>query len=106
MMNETFNLMPALATGLLTGAIFFGGLWWTVRKWVSAKKSALWFLGSLLLRMGIVVAGFIWVSDGQWERFLACLPGFVLMRFIVIGITPAAENNGDLGKEAGHALDS
>ena len=25
-------LAPALAAGVLLGAIFFGGLWWTVRK--------------------------------------------------------------------------
>ena len=49
-MNETLSLVLALVTGVLLGAIFFGGLWWTVRKGVSSKRPALWFLGSLLLR--------------------------------------------------------
>ena len=31
-MNETLILVLALATGVLLGAIFFGGLWWTVQK--------------------------------------------------------------------------
>ena len=30
-MNETLALVLALVTGVLLGAMFFGGLWWTVR---------------------------------------------------------------------------
>ena len=47
-MNETLSLVLALVAGVLLGAIFFGGLWWTVRKGVSSKQPALWFFGSLL----------------------------------------------------------
>ena len=45
-MNEPLSLVLALITGVVLGAIFFGGLWWTVRKCVSAKQPALWFFGS------------------------------------------------------------
>src|ERR1035438_6381230 len=31
-MTDALRLVLALVTGLLLGAIFFGGLWWTVRK--------------------------------------------------------------------------
>ena len=82
-MNEPLILLLAGVAGLVLGAIFFGGLWWTVRKGVSFKHSAIWFLGSLLLRMGIILAGFYVVSDGYWDRLLACLFGFIIMRFIV-----------------------
>ena len=37
--------------GGLLGTMFFGGLWWTVRTGVSSQRPALWFLGSLVLRM-------------------------------------------------------
>ena len=60
-MNETLTLVLALVAGVVLGAMFFGGLWWTVRKGVSSKQPALWFLGSLLLRMGIALAGFYFV---------------------------------------------
>jgi F1F0 ATPase subunit 2 len=52
-MNEVSLLALALSAGLLLGAIFFGGLWWTVRKGASSEQPAFWFLGSLLLRMSI-----------------------------------------------------
>ena len=87
-MNEALMLGQAGGAGLLLGAIFFGGLWWTVRKGVSSNRSALWFLGSLLLRTGIVVAGLHVVSDGDWRRLLACLVGFAVARLVVIRLAP------------------
>ena len=86
-MNEPLILMLAWLAGAGLGAIFFGGLWWTVRKGASSPNPALWFLGSMLLRMGIVVAGFYYVSGGQWKRLAACLLGFIIARFGVMWLT-------------------
>ena len=103
-MNETLSLVPALVTGVLLGVMFFGGLWWTVRKGFSSKQPALWFFGSLLLRMSIALAGFYFVSGGHWDRLLACLLGFVIARFIVTRLTGSpVEHNNSPAKEAGHA---
>ena len=103
-MNETLRLAPALVSGVLLGAMFYGGLWWTVQKGVLSKQPALWFLGSLLLRMSIVLAGFYFVAGGHWERLLACLIGFIIARFIVMRFTgPPVERPISPAKEAGHA---
>lgn len=90
-MNEMWNLIAALMTGLSLGAIFFGGLWWTVRKGFSSKHPAFWFLGSLLLRMSIVLTGFYFIGRGHWEGMLTCLVGFFIARLIVTRITRATE---------------
>ena len=58
-MNEVLLLALALSAGVLLGAIFFGGLWWTVRKGVSSEQPAFWFFGSLLLRMSIALSGIL-----------------------------------------------
>ena len=103
-MNETLTLMLAWVAGSVLGAMFFGGLWWTVQQGVSSKQPALWFFGSLLLRMSIALAGFYFVSGGHWERLLACLLGFVIARFIVTRLTsPPVEHHNSPAKEAGHA---
>jgi F1F0 ATPase subunit 2 len=103
-MNEFLTLSLALVAGLLLGGIFFGGLWWTVRKGVLSKQPALWFLGSLLLRTVIILAGFYSVSGGHWERLLACLLGFVMARFIVTRLTGSAvEHHNPQATEAGRA---
>jgi F1F0 ATPase subunit 2 len=103
-MNETLMLVVAAAAGFLLGAVFFGGLWWTVRKGVSSPRPALWFLGSMLLRTGIVLGGFYLVGGGQWQRLLGCLLGFVIARFLVMRLTRAPiENPNSQAKEASHA---
>ena len=86
-MNESLILLLAGTAGGLLGAVFFGGLWWTVRKGVSSPRPAVWFFASMLLRMGIAVGGFYFVAGGQWERLLACLVGFILARLIVTRLT-------------------
>ncbi|MCP5222516.1 MAG: ATP synthase subunit I [Zoogloeaceae bacterium] len=96
-MHEALALMVPLIVGGVLGAIFFGGLWWTVRRAVSSPWVALWFFGSLVLRMGIVLGGFFVVCGSDWQRWLAALLGFVLARAAVTRLTRLAD------AEAGHA---
>jgi F1F0 ATPase subunit 2 len=103
-MLEMLSLMPQLAAGALLGVIFFGGLWWTVRKGVLSTRPAFWFLGSLLLRFSIALAGFYLVADGQWQRLLACFLGFVMARYMVTRLSgPPVECQHSPAKEAGNA---
>ncbi|MFT5416661.1 MAG: F1F0 ATPase subunit 2, partial [Gammaproteobacteria bacterium] len=57
-MGNPLILVLAWMAGGLLGALFFGGLWWTVRQAVSAKQPALWVFGSFLLRTSVTLAGF------------------------------------------------
>ncbi len=86
-MSETPSLILASLAGILLGAVFFGGLWWTVRNGLTSQQSGLWFSGSLLLRTGITLAGFYFVSHGEWPKLLACLLGFLLARVAVTRFT-------------------
>ncbi|MBN2292051.1 MAG: ATP synthase subunit I [Pirellulales bacterium] len=102
-MNETLTLVLALVAGFLLGAMFFGGLWWTIKKGVSSQQPAFWFFGSLLLRTGIALTGFYFISGGHWERLMVCLLGFIIGRLIVMQLTRAAEKTTHLVQEARHA---
>jgi F1F0 ATPase subunit 2 len=86
-MNNFLFLALALGAGLVLGAVFFGGLWWTVSKGVFSKSPGVWFLGSILLRMSIVLAGLYYIGRGDWERLVSCLLGFVIARYIVMRLT-------------------
>ncbi len=86
-MSDFPALIFSWLTGCVLGALFFGGLWWTVRKHLSSPRSALWFVGSLVLRTSVVVAGFGFVSAGHWQRLLLCLIGFVMARVLVVRLT-------------------
>jgi F1F0 ATPase subunit 2 len=98
-MNETLALVIDGAVGVVLGLLFFGGLWWTVRKCMTSDRAGAWMLGSLLLRMGIAMGGFYLVSNGQLQPLLACLAGFFSARLAVTWLTrcrtdaPAAAAN-------------
>lgn len=81
-MNEILTLMLAGLAGVGIGTIFYGGLWWTIHKSVSSKTPSLWFSCSLLVRMSIALAGFYFIMHGHWERLLACLLGFFMVRIL------------------------
>jgi F1F0 ATPase subunit 2 len=86
-MHEALTLVLAWVAGGGIGAMFFGGLWWTVQRGVASRQPALWFLGSLLLRMSIALAGFHAVSGARWQPLLLCLLGFVMARLVVTWLT-------------------
>jgi F1F0 ATPase subunit 2 len=79
-MSEVASVALSLLAGFLLGGIFFGGLWWTIRKGLSAKSPALLFLGSLLLRTSLTITGFYFVAGADWRRLSACLLGFLIAR--------------------------
>ncbi len=91
-MNEILFMVMALLSGVALGFLFFGGLWYTVRKAFVSKTPVVWFLGSFVLRMGIVLAGFYFVMQpANWQNGLICLVGFISARFMVIRLTKAYE---------------
>lgn len=107
-MHDALTLMLAGAAGVLLGLLFFGGLWWTVRRAVDSPRPALWIGGSLLLRMSFAVTGFVVVSADDWQRLLSCLLGFWAARWLVLrltarlaaqpsGTSPASLDYGDPG---------
>ncbi|MET3999802.1 ATP synthase subunit I [Marinobacterium sp. MBR-109] len=102
-MNEPLIWALSATAGLGLGAVFFGGLWWTVRRGINSPHPALLFLASLLLRMSITLAGFYWVANGHWQQLLACLLGFVIARLILMRVLgPLPMQTAPL-QESGHA---
>jgi len=79
-------LLLPLLEGVGLGGFYFLGLWWTVRRISVVRRPELWFVGSFVLRTAVVVTGFYWVMGGQWQRLLACLVGFILVRLLLVGV--------------------
>lgn len=103
-MNETLLIILSFVAGIALGIIFFGGLWLTVKKIVTAKIPVLLMLGSFIVRVGIILFGFYFISSGNWQRLVSCLIGFIAAKFIVIYFTKAIDaKNLQLIKENKHA---
>jgi F1F0 ATPase subunit 2 len=95
-MSDLMPLAAALLAGMLLGAMYFGGLWWTVKRALASRWPARWFAVSVLLRLGLALSGFYFVAGADWKRLLACLIGFIIARVIAIRL------NG-ISMEASHA---
>jgi F1F0 ATPase subunit 2 len=86
-MNEALYMALAVVAGAVLGAMFYGGLWWTVRRGLLSRQPAVWFLTSLIARTAAALLGFYAVFRGDWRRLVACLAGFVLARILVTRLT-------------------
>ena len=102
-MSNFLSLLLAVLAGLLLGAIFFGGLWWTVRKGMTSAHPALLFFSSMLLRMSIVLLGFYFILGDNWLRLLAGLCGLFVARLLVIRLTRVTLQPVELTQETRHA---
>lgn len=86
MHSPAFWILAAFL-GLALGALFYGGLWWTVHWGATIQRPALWFGCSLLLRFGVVLAGFYLVGSQHGLLLLPCLIGFFSGRVLVAVFT-------------------
>lgn len=90
-MSDVLTWAISGGEGVVVGLGFFGGLWWTVRRLVTAAHPAAWLIGGLVVRMSAALCGFYLIAEGHWERLLACLLGFLLARRLVTWLTRPAE---------------
>lgn len=86
-MSEHLGMAMAALAGLALGGFFFGGLWWSVQRGMRSRAPALWFMGSMLVRTVLVLAGFYGIGAHHWGRMVLCLAGFVLARLVMVGLT-------------------
>lgn len=100
MSSDPVTLLMAALAGVMLGLVFFVGLWWTVQRGLSTRHPALLFLVSLVLRMTVAVVGFWWVADGEWDRLLACLVGFLLVRLVMTRSSRAGGGADEVGNPA------
>ncbi len=73
----------SLAAGMLLGAFFFGGLWWTVQVITGSDNPYLVSIASFLVRVAVVLAGFYFLLRADWPYLLAGLAGFIIARIIL-----------------------
>jgi F1F0 ATPase subunit 2 len=85
-MTHLLALSFDFIAGLVLGAIFYGGLWGTIRR-LPAKGAGLWLAGSFLVRTMLALAGFYTIARGMWYGAAACLAGFLVARIAVTCIT-------------------
>lgn len=83
--TQVITLTAAVATGLLLGTFYFAGLWWTVRRMPDVRRPLNLYFGSLVGRLGVILAALygVLISCG-WPGLAASLVGLLAARIILI----------------------
>jgi F1F0 ATPase subunit 2 len=84
MTTSISHLLLAFVAGVGIGVIFFGGLWWTVRRLGTVESPARLTLASFFVRTGVALVALYFVMGGEWERLIAALLGMVVIRFLLV----------------------
>lgn len=82
-LHMALSMLPALVLGLVLGLAFFLILWITVQRGLLSGHPVSWFVGGLLLRMGLALSGFYFLAHTGWLSLLICLLGFIIARELV-----------------------
>lgn len=83
-MSSLGTIGLAFSAGLALSFFFYETLWWIVQHLPESRRPALLAVGSFLLRMVVTLGGFYWVMGGRWERLLACLAAFLIIRRMLV----------------------
>lgn len=85
------TLAAGLVTGLVCGALYFGGLWLTVRRLPDFKRPGLMMTLSFIVRAGLTLGAFALVAGNSATVFAACLLGFLVARQVGVHRAKAAQ---------------
>lgn len=86
------GIAVAFLLGGVLGAGYVALLWASVRSLAGTPRPFRRLLGGVAIRLGLVLGSFYLIMDGQWDRLIACLLGFLVARVATtawVGLAPA-----------------
>ena len=83
-MTESWQLVLLFIAGMILAAVYLGGLWWTVQTLPRARHPWLLYFGSTAIRLLTLLSALYLAMAGDWQRAMACLAGFLVLRFLVL----------------------
>jgi F1F0 ATPase subunit 2 len=74
----------AAAGGALVGALYFAGLWWTVRRAPRTRRPLVLIAASFVLRGALAGLALVGLAGGDVARLLAAVAGFLVVRTVLV----------------------
>lgn len=84
-MNWIF-IVISVVSGCLLGIIYFGGLWYTVKRIpdLPGRKMYVLIISSFIVRTFFVLLGFYFLLSFHWAYLLLAFLAFILTRQVVL----------------------
>jgi len=82
--TEIILAAGALLAGAALGVFYFGGLWLTVRGLLDVQRRGLILAASFVVRTGVVLAAFYWITGRGWLCLIAAVAGFLIARHLLV----------------------
>lgn len=84
-MTSVIAILLAAVYGSVLAIVYFGGLWWTVRRLPAAEHPVALYFGSVAFRLAFAVVGFyLMIANCDLQTLVACLLGFIAMRLFLV----------------------
>lgn len=82
----SFSVMAGLAAGAALGCLYFGGLWWSVRRIKKIEHKKLFLFFSWLLRSVVLCGGLFLLARYDSRMLLGGAAGLLAARFLIVRI--------------------
>jgi F1F0 ATPase subunit 2 len=98
--SEILPLAAAAVAGALLGVLYFGGLWWTVRRVPRSRAPVNLYFASLVVRLVLLLAAFygMLVAYG-WPALAVAAFGFLGARLLLVRFLGLAVSSDVSGRE-------
>lgn len=86
-LSSLSDLAPAFAIGLAGGALYFAGLWWTVRRLADRRLPTAGLITSWLIRVLVLMGALYWAMDASAQRLpalLSAVAGVLVARTVIL----------------------
>ena len=90
------DVAVGLAAGALAGALFFGGLRWTLGRLQASRRPLLLASVSLILRALGLAAVLVIASDGRFLRIAIALVAIIAVRTVMVRRAEIEEDRGEM----------
>lgn len=81
-----FSVMAGLAAGALLGCLYFGGLWWSVRRIKNIEHKKMFLFFSWLFRSVVLCGGLFLLARHDPQMLLGGAAGLLAARFLIVRI--------------------
>lgn len=79
----TVGPLLGLMGGAAVGALYFGGLWLTLRRIISTQHPLVLAAVSFIVRAAAALAIFYLIMKSGWQPLVAAMVGFLIVRMAV-----------------------